>query len=102
MGHSAVEGKGDGAADGKRGGAFQLRGGNDHNGIAAAGADVEMDGAAHHLADVHSAVDHGTLITAEDQVLRPDAQSDGAGCRAVVKIYINPKIKKGVVKNDRH
>ena len=47
MGHSAVEGKVDGAADGKRGGAFQLRGGNDHNGIAAAGADVEMDGANH-------------------------------------------------------
>ena len=53
MGHNAVEGKGDRAADGECRGAFQLRGGNDHNGIAAASADVEMDGAAHHLADVH-------------------------------------------------
>ena len=79
MGHNAVEGKGDRAADGECRGAFQLRGGNDHNGIAAAGADVEMDGAAHHLADVHLGL-YAVLGAgrAEHDVLGPHAEGDRA------------------------
>ena len=82
--HSAVEGKGDGAADGKCGGAFQLRGGNDHNGVTRPQA-LTWRWTALPIISLTSTVPRimEPSLPLRIRVLRPDAQRDGAGCRAV-------------------
>ena len=62
----------------------QVDGGDDEDDVLAAGVDVQVDGGAHHLGDVHGGADEvGHAAVAEHDVLGAHAEYDGAGLGAV-------------------
>ena len=81
MHHIAAKGESDGLADAKAriGGALHAHGLHDDDGIPAAGLQVQVHRAAHHLADIHGAVDHLFALARQHNVLRTDAQNDASG-----------------------
>ena len=58
---------------------LEIHGLEDDDGVPPAGVHVEMDRRAHHLRHVHSAPHRLGRIPGQGDVLRPDAQRDGAG-----------------------
>ena len=70
----AAEGEIDVLADAEVGigGALHAHGLHDDDGITAAGLQVQVDGAAHHFADIHDTVDHLLALARQHNVLRTD------------------------------